>query len=36
MSVVSESRNGDRKEWRLSELLPDGFGPDDLAERGET
>src|SRR2546426_4740004 len=36
MSVVSESRNGDRREWRLSEILLDGLGPDDLAERGET
>ena len=31
MTVVSESRNGDRKRWVLSELLLDGFGPDDLA-----
>jgi cytidine deaminase len=30
MTVVSESRNGDRKQWVLSELLLDGFGPDDL------
>lgn len=30
MTVVSEGSNGERKEWRLSELLPDGFGPEDL------
>jgi cytidine deaminase len=30
MTVVSEGANGERKEWRLSELLLDGFGPDDL------
>jgi cytidine deaminase len=32
MTVVSEGSNGDRKEWRLSELLLDGFGPRDLKE----
>lgn len=31
MTVVSESRTGDRKQWTLSDLLLDGFGPDDLA-----
>jgi cytidine deaminase len=30
MTVVSEGMNGERKEWRLSELLVDGFGPSDL------
>ena len=30
MLVVSEGMNGERKEWRLSELLVDGFGPSDL------
>jgi cytidine deaminase len=32
MTVVSEGSNGERKEWRLSELLLDGFGPQDLKE----
>src|SRR5713226_7624107 len=36
MSVASESRNGDRKEWRLWELLLDGFGRNDLATEGQT
>lgn len=31
MTVVSEGSNGKRKEWRLSELLVDGFGPKDLS-----
>jgi cytidine deaminase len=30
MTVVSEGTDGERKVWRLSELLPDGFGPSDL------
>ena len=30
MLVVSESVNGERRQWRLSELLVDGFGPSDL------
>jgi cytidine deaminase len=30
MTVVSVGSNGERKQWRLSELLPDGFGPEDL------
>ncbi len=30
MLVVSEGSSGDRMEKRLSELLPDAFGPDDL------
>jgi cytidine deaminase len=30
MTVVSEGGNGERKHWRLSELLLDGFGPEDL------
>lgn len=28
--VVSEGSSGERMERRLSELLPDAFGPDDL------
>ena len=27
MLVVSESVSGDRRQWRLLELLPDAFGP---------
>jgi cytidine deaminase len=30
MTVVAEGANGERREWRLSELLLDGFGPSDL------
>jgi cytidine deaminase len=30
MTVVAEGTSGERKTWRLSELLPDGFGPSDL------
>ncbi len=30
MMVVSEGGDGQRKQWRLSELLLDGFGPQDL------
>jgi cytidine deaminase len=30
MTVVSEGENGERKRWRLSALLLDGFGPADL------
>lgn len=30
MTVVSEGSDGERKEWRLSDLLLDGFGPEDL------
>lgn len=30
MLVVSEGKDGSRKEWRLSELLVDGFGPANL------
>lgn len=30
MIVVSEGTRGERKVWRLSELLADGFGPSDL------
>jgi cytidine deaminase len=30
MTIVSEGSNGERKQWRLSELLLDGFGPEDL------
>jgi cytidine deaminase len=31
MAIVSEGRNGERREWRLSELLVDGFGAKDLS-----
>lgn len=30
MIVISEGLNGERKQWRLSALLLDGFGPEDL------
>jgi cytidine deaminase len=30
MTVVAEGTSGERKTWRLSELLSDGFGPSDL------
>jgi cytidine deaminase len=30
MVVVSESPDGTRREWRLGDLLADGFGPQDL------
>lgn len=30
MAVVSEGSDGTRREWRLSALLMDGFGPEDL------
>jgi cytidine deaminase len=30
MSVISEGLGGRREERRLSDLLPDAFGPDDL------
>jgi cytidine deaminase len=33
MLVVSETPGGQRSQWRLSELLVDGFGPSDLDER---
>jgi cytidine deaminase len=32
MLVVAESPSGERKEWRLSDLLLDGFGPGDLED----
>lgn len=32
MVALSEGSNGERKQWRLSELLVDGFGPSDLPE----
>ena len=31
MTVVSEGTGGDRKAWRLRDMLLDGFGPADLA-----
>jgi len=31
MVVVSESGDGTRRRWRLGDLLPEAFGPDDLA-----
>lgn len=31
MTVVSESSSGNRRRWRLSELLVDGFGSGDLS-----
>lgn len=33
MTVVSEGTGGERRQWVLRDLLPDGFGPDDLAGR---
>ena len=30
MTVVSEGTGGERKAWRLGDLLADGFGPNDL------
>jgi cytidine deaminase len=30
MVVVSEGGDGTRRRWRLNELLPDAFGPEDL------
>jgi cytidine deaminase len=30
MVVVSESPDGTRREWRLGDLLADGFGPQDV------
>jgi cytidine deaminase len=34
MVIVSEGRDGERKRWRLSDLLLDGFGPEDLESAG--
>jgi cytidine deaminase len=34
MVVVSQGRDGRRNRWRLSELLVDAFGPQDLAGGG--
>ncbi|HZD81014.1 MAG TPA: cytidine deaminase [Actinomycetota bacterium] len=31
MLVVCEASDGGRKRWRLSQLLPEAFGPEDLA-----
>ncbi len=31
MTVVSEGPDGERRTWTLSELLPEAFGPRDLA-----
>jgi cytidine deaminase len=33
MLVVSETPGGQRTQWRLSQLLVDGFGPGDLDDR---
>jgi cytidine deaminase len=33
MLVISEGRDGTRRRWRLTELLPDAFGPQDVAGR---
>jgi cytidine deaminase len=33
MVVVSEGPGGERRQWRLSELLPEGFGAQDLGDR---
>jgi cytidine deaminase len=33
MTVVSEGTGGERKQWVLRDLLPDGFGAADLAGR---
>jgi cytidine deaminase len=30
MTVVSEADDGQRRQWRLADLLPDAFGPEDL------
>jgi cytidine deaminase len=35
MTVASEGTGGNRKVWRLSELLVDGFGPSDLESAGD-
>jgi cytidine deaminase len=32
MLVISESRDGTRRRWRLTDLLPDAFGPSDLTQ----
>jgi cytidine deaminase len=32
MVVVTEGGDGTRRRWRLSDLLPDAFGPEDLDE----
>jgi cytidine deaminase len=32
MVIVSEGRNGERAQWRLRELLVDGFGPANLED----
>jgi cytidine deaminase len=31
MLVISEANDGTRRRWRLTELLPEAFGPRDLA-----
>lgn len=31
MLVIAESPGGTRQRWRLSQLLPEAFGPQDLA-----
>jgi cytidine deaminase len=34
MLVISEGTGGDRRSWRLADLLAEGFGPADLASAG--
>jgi cytidine deaminase len=34
MLVIGEGLGGERKTWRLADLLRDGFGPSDLASAG--
>ena len=34
MVVVSEGGDGIRRRWRLNDLLPDAFGPEDLGAAG--
>ena len=34
MAVLAEGENGERLSWRLSDLLPDGFGSKHLPWRG--
>lgn len=34
LTVVLEGRGGARREWRLGDLLPEAFGPSNLAPEG--